>query len=132
MDTKMDSGDNKALIGNSFPWSLVRQKLVAEPLTLEQFRAETAGVRMVSFWGHPDTLAAASEFCGMDLTPKVERTVLTLSVNNLPALAGEEFTCCYVISPNYAESFRQPLAPEAQVEHAITGWIILRMRWENC
>ena len=125
----MDSGDNNALIGNSFPWSLVRRQLVATPVSLAQFQCETAGVRIVSFWGHPDTLAAASQFCGIDLTPRVERTVLTLSSNDLPALNGEEFRCCYLVSPDYREAFRQPLAMDAQIVPEIVGWNILKLKW---
>lgn len=44
---------NDMLIGNSFPWPLVRLPIRAVPLSLEEFQRklrQKSGIR--SFWGH--------------------------------------------------------------------------------
>lgn len=121
--------DDKCLVGNSFPWTLVRRRIDAVPVSVDQFRREAAVAGTVSFWGHPDSLADASEFCGIDLTPSCERPVLVLSPEGLPMLNGETFRRCYLISPEYGAAFRMPLIPGDVAPPPITAWRILRIDW---
>lgn len=121
---------NDMLIGNSFPWPLVRLPIRAVPLSLEEFQRklrQKSGIR--SFWGHPDTLPEVSRFCGVDLTPRDERAVLQLSSEGFPSFDGEVFPVCYVISPEYEFYFRPGHETERNPE--IIGWKIIEISWEN-
>ena len=108
----------KVLVGNSFPFPLLRRAVDIQPVPLEAFPRD---VEICSFWGHSNTLALASEFLAIDLTPKTERPVLVLSENQLPTFNGEEFSECWILSPNYAEVFRSPIGTETPAEK-IKDW----------
>lgn len=123
------SESNSILIGNTFPWPLIRRRIQAGPILLEEFQKRICmGKEIRSFWGHPDTVKEASAFCGVDLTPEAERPVLTLSPRGFPCLGDDEFRECYIISPEY-EYFFRPGAP-AEKEPEIIGWVILQINWE--
>lgn len=115
----------KVLVGNSFPFPLVRRRISVSPMPLEAFPKDA---EICSFWGHVNTLAPASEFLGVDLTPQTERPVLKLSENKLPVLNGEEFSECWIISPNYYESFRSPVGEETSATK-IESWTLLKICW---
>jgi hypothetical protein len=117
------------LIGNSFPLSLVRRDVLIRPSDQLEFQAACVGRRIVSFWGHANTLAAASVFAGVDLTPRCERPALDLSAEGYPCFAGEEFRDCWVLSPDYKVNFR-PAAGEEVPADKICGWQILRLIWD--
>ena len=119
-----------ALIGNSFPWSLVRREITAVPLSFAEFRQEIAEIQLVSFWGHPETLADVSKMCGCDLTPQQERLALSLSPEKLPELNGTAFRICYLVSPDYRVSFRPSLNPACPETPEIDGWSILKIIWK--
>lgn len=122
----------KALIGNSFPWSLVRREITAVPLTVAEFRQEIAEIQLVSFWGHPETLADVSGLCGRDVTPQQKRLALSLSPEKLPELNGTAFRVCYLVSPDYRVSFRPSLNPDPECPETpeIDGWSILKINWQ--
>lgn len=115
----------KILVGNSFPIPLIRRQVDVRPMSLDVFPKE-AGI--CSFWGHSNTLASASEFLGIDLTPTTDRPVLSLSENQLPVFNGEEFSECWILSPNYAEVFRTPIGTETPAEK-IKDWTLLKISW---
>ncbi|MFA7172491.1 MAG: hypothetical protein WC340_03605 [Kiritimatiellia bacterium] len=116
------------LIGNSFPLSQVESTVTIEVVEIEVFREALCNARVCSFWGHTNTLQAASEFAGCDLTPHSERPVLTLSERKRPVLCGLEFNVCWVLSPRHALNFRPAIGAEVGSE-LITGWMIKKMEW---
>ena len=118
------------LIGNSFPLSLIRTKVVIEPCPVADLRRELECRPIHSFWGHRNTLAAANQLVGADLTPATERPALQLSEALCPMLNDISFTECWVLSPDYAPGFRPPLNEEVPPEK-IMGWQVLRMRWHS-
>ncbi len=117
------------LIGNSFPLSLARRSVSILPAQLNELRAKLAdGCCILSFWGHANTLAAASTAIGHDLTPASERPVLTLSPDGLPMLGGHVFHECWILSPDYAPGFRPAIGIEVTADQ-IQGWQLLHLRW---
>jgi hypothetical protein len=122
--------NNRAiLIGNAFPLSLVRSPVRIVPATVAELQSAAAGKRVVSFWGHANTLTPAEKFCGLPLMPAAERPVLRLNAAALPTLNGWVFAECWILSPEYAESFRPGVGQEVP-EDQITDWRILKITWE--
>jgi hypothetical protein len=114
------------LIGNSFPLSLIRRKVTIAPATLNLEGLE----EIYSFWGHENTIQVASDFLGIDLTPKVKRPEIKLNPNNLPELDGVIFTECWIVSPTYKVGFRPAIGEEVE-ESVIKSWQVLKITWEN-
>ena len=118
------------LIGNSFPLSLIRRKVTIEPTPLERLReAIGASDDILSFWGHANTLPAAEEAVGHSLAPATDRPVLILSSDYFPVFENKTFTECWILSPDYTESFRPKVGEEVPTEK-IQSWQVLRMEWE--
>ena len=113
------------LIGNSFPLSLIRRKVIIEPA---EFALD--GKKIISFWGHDNTIKAASKFIGHDLSPLVERPQIKLDDNNLPTINGETFTECWIVSPIYKDAIR-PAIGEEVANSAITNWQTLKITWQR-
>ena len=118
------------LIGNTFPLSLVRRKVVIEPIDLEDLKKLLQQSDFCSFWGHTNTLAAVNQLLGVDLTPLVERPVLTLSENNNPEFNGIEFSECWVLSPDYKGDFRPAIGTEVSPEK-ISSWQCLKIEFRQ-
>jgi hypothetical protein len=126
----MHSDKQMILIGNSFPLSLIRRKVVVTPASLDQLREAIAASQGVcSFWGHRNTLVSAEAMIGHKLAPLVDRPVLALSPNQKPYFEQHEFSDCWVVSPNYVENFRPAISEEVPVEK-IRDWQVLHMYWE--
>ena len=121
---------NSILIGNSFPLALVRRRVVIEPLAVEELREVARCRGVVSFWGHANTLAAASRELDCDLAPSGERPALTLDADGFPALAGRSYRECYVLSPDYRPGFRPAIGVEVSLEQ-IASWQALRLNWKS-
>lgn len=119
----------RILTGNSFPLSLIRRKVSIEPETLQHFQETLAQSCWESYWGHKNTLAAVKQFCGTDLTPKVERPALELDSNGYPCLYGQTYKECWVISPDYEPGFRPALNIEVDADQ-IRSWQVLLIHWE--
>ena len=117
------------LIGNAFPMTLVRRELAIAPMDIRDFRGFLRNVELVSFWGHENTLVAASEFVGRDLTPVGERPVVTLNAAGFPTLHGREFREVFIISPNYDRTVRPGLEKEVDLA-GIVDWTVLAMRFK--
>lgn len=117
------------LIGSTFPLSLVRRRVVIEPLEQERVRLELQCRPFASFWGHVNTLAAANSMLGADVTPRTERPAVALDPNQFPALDGVSYRECFILSPDYAPGFRPKVGEELGPDK-IAGWQALRMRWE--
>jgi len=114
------------LLGNTFPSTLIRVPVAVLPRTIENLKFALEGADVVySFWGHQNTLAAASSIAGVDLTPKSERPAITLSENGFPMLDGEEFEVVWVLNPNYVDGYRPAIGSEVQLDK-ITGWTVLK------
>ncbi|MGI6355059.1 MAG: hypothetical protein GX937_01600 [Lentisphaerae bacterium] len=122
------SAANVLLVGNSFPLSLVRRAVLIRPSNRKEFHVACVGREIASFWGHANTLAAASAFAGVDLTPRCERPALVLSAEGYPCFDGEEFQECWVLSPDYKVNFRPAVGVEVPADK-ICGWQILHLSW---
>ena len=119
---------NILLVGNSFPLSLIRRLVTIRPAGCIELQAAAASRRLVSFWGHASTLAAASRFVGFDLTPACARPVLSLDTDGYPSYDGNVFRECWVVSPDYVANFRQAVGQEVSPE-MISGWQVLHLLW---
>lgn len=124
-----DFSDN-LLIGNSFPLPLIRRDVRITLSSREELRRQMANRPVASFWGHANTLAAAGQWLGMDLTPATERPALTLSPEQLPMLDGQVYHECYVLSPDYRPGFRPAIGVEVSSKD-ILGWQLLHLTWEE-
>lgn len=118
------------LIGNSFPLSLIRTKVVIEPCPVDDLRRELACRPIYSFWGHRNTLAAANQLTGADLMPATDRPALQLSAPLCPVLGGIEFDECWILSPDYVSGYRPAIGEEVE-QDKIVGWQVLRLKWTS-
>ena len=116
------------LIGNSFPVSLIRTKVVFEPQPLDALRAAMVGKQICSYWGHPNTLTAANRVVDADLTPATERPALQITPHGTPHLDGHVFDECWVLSPDYASHVRPQVGEELDASK-ISGWRVLKLTW---
>lgn len=116
------------LIGNSFPFSLVRRDADIRMIDPSVLRALLARSPVVSFWGHENSRAAAEAFLGVGLKPSTPRPAVLLTPDNLPTLDGLVFRTCYVCSPEYVPGYR-PAVGEETPSSAIRGWQTLRIDW---
>ena len=124
-----DFSDN-ILIGNSFPLPLIRRAVRISLATRQELLQAAAGRPVASFWGHANTLAAARQWLGMDLTPATERPALALSPEQLPMFDGQVYRECYVLSPDYRPGFRPAIGVEVSPQDII-GWQLLHLTWEE-
>ena len=121
---------SKLLIGNSFPFSLVRcARLIVESKPLAALKEALADAEVASFWGHENTRAAAERVLGVSLAPRTERPAVTLSPAQRPMLYGEEFGTCWLLSPDYPEGFRPAIGTEVSPAQ-IAGWHVLKLTWQ--
>lgn len=116
------------LVGNSFPLSLIRRKVVIEEATMTEFKTLCQEGGLHSFWGHENTRVAAEEVLGVSVKPKEERPAVTLTADGFPTLDGVIFDLCYVLSPNYKDAFRPKIGEEVPSEQ-IASWHLLKMIW---
>jgi hypothetical protein len=123
------SGDKYILIGNSFPFSLIRRNAKIEISNLPTLSKQLFKSKIFSFWGHSNTINVANNILGTDITPKTERPVLALDKNNFPQLNNISFKECWILSPDYIEDFRPKIGEEVS-EDKILGWQILKITWE--
>jgi len=127
---KKQGSEKKLLIGNAFPFSLVRcERLAVESRPLEVLQEEIGGAEVVSFWGHENTRAAAERVLGVSLLPRAERPAVTLSPAKHPMLYGEEFNTCWLLSPDYPEGLRPSIGQEVAPDQ-IAGWHVLKLTWQ--
>lgn len=117
------------LIGNSFPFALLRRDADVRMLSLDALRTELVGAEIVSFWGHENTRAAAEVVLGgVSLRPATERPALALTPDGLPSLYGRAFRSCYVLAPDYRPGYRPAIGTEPG-PNDILGWHALRVDW---
>lgn len=115
-------------VGNTFPASLVRRKVTITPVTIEDMISAMED-GYVSYWGHSNTLAVASEILGYDLKPATDRPAIVLDDEGFPTLFGHYSSDIYVLSPNYVSGYR-PHGEEVGLDK-IAGWQCLHVRFEN-
>lgn len=118
------------LIGNAFPLTLVRRPVQITLATINELHDELKNARICSFWGHSNTMLAASNAIGFSLEPETLRPVLELDANDFPCLNGISFECCWVVSPDYSENFRPDTGAEVPLA-MIKDWQILKITWEK-
>lgn len=128
---KTQGTEKKTLVGNSFPFSLIRcERMVVEQKPLAELKEALADSRVVSFWGHQNTRAAAEMFVGVSLATGAERPALSLSPTGRPMLGADEFSECWLLSPDYPDGFRPPIGAEVSPE-MIKGWHVLKLSWQK-
>ena len=118
------------LIGNSFPLSLIRRPVRIEPQTREDLLNAVSGKTIISFWGHANTLKRVEQFTSLSLASSCARPVIRLQKSSLPEIEGQTFCECWILSPDYIDSFRPAVGEEVPPEK-IKGWQILRIKWET-
>jgi len=117
------------LLGNTFPFALLRRDANVRTLSLDDLRSALAGAEVFSFWGHENSRAAAEAVLGgVSLRPTTERPALTLSPDDLPSLDGRAFRSCYVLAPDYRSGYRPAIGAEPGPSD-ILGWHALRVDW---
>ena len=126
----MQGREQRFITGNSFPMGLICRGVRIFPETLENYRLALAHGTWSSYWGHPNTLAAAAQQCGVELTPRTERPALTVDAEGYPMLNNERFAECWVLTPEYKPGFRPALQSEVPADQ-ITGWKVLHMIWDT-
>ena len=124
----MNAISGKLLVGNSFPFSLLRRDVDVRVLSQEEARTLLASRDHVSFWGHANTLSSAETAMGCGLKPATERPALTLDADNFPFLDGVSFRDCLICSPEYRPGFRPAVGEEVPPD-AILGWHTLLLIW---
>jgi len=123
-----DFSQNPVLLGSTFPLSLIRRKVVIEPIELDLLRGELRTRGFESFWGHRNTLPAAREILGLEVVPASARPALSLNEDRLLLLNGRVFRECLVLSPEYKSGYRPGVGEEVAREK-ISGWTALRLKW---
>ncbi len=117
------------LITNVFPFSLVRRKMLAEPIEMDDVIKMTKAGQFKSAWGHKNTITAVNNVLGVDITPKEDRPALVLDENNFPTLYGIKFSTVIIISPNFMPGFR-PAIGEEVCEKKIKSWTALKLNFD--
>lgn len=118
----------KILLGSTFSLALIRREVCVIPSELATLRAVIRERGFVSFWGHANSIQAANELLGCDVTPTRERPAVCVSPAGYPMLDEQVFRECWILTPNYAPGFRPAIGQEIHPEH-ITGWHVLQMKW---
>jgi hypothetical protein len=121
---------NAIFISNSFPFSLIRRRVVVEPREVGDLLARMHGHAWVSAWGHANTVEAASTLACADLRPKSERPALVLGEDGLPSLDGLVFDECWLLSPDFVPGYRPAVGEEVAADR-ILGWQVLQLAWDR-
>lgn len=112
-------------IGNTFPTSLIRRTVTIRPIDKDFFdKCIKSYALLHSYWGHANTIAAANQFLGVDVTPPSERRAIVLDAVNLPTLDGVLLDCIVVVSPTYVKGYR-PAEGEVSSPDKILDWQLL-------
>lgn len=130
MNKAVGDARRPVLLGNSFPLSLVRRRVVVEPVPLSDLQARVRADGLCSFWGHANTVAMASELLGANVAPAVARPALQLAPDGRPLLDGQVFDECWLLSPDYVPGFRPAVGEEVPADK-IVGWQVLRIAWNK-
>lgn len=116
------------LLGNAFPLSLIRRQVTISPQSVEVLKSVIANAELYSYWGHANTIAAASAIVDCDITPKIERPAIRLNDSGYPEFNGISFDTCWILSPDYINGFRPKIGEEVGTEK-ILGWQVLKISW---
>lgn len=114
------------LLTNVYPFSLVRRKMLAEPMEMDEVKKIAQSGEFESAWGHANTISAVNEKLGADITPREARPAVILDADNFPTLYGRKFTTVILISPNFVPGFRPAIGEEVG-EEKILSWSALRL-----
>jgi hypothetical protein len=109
------------ILSNVFPTSLMRRKILVQPIEIETVRQAALNGQCVSAWGHENTLTIVSKILGTDIKPKQNRPAIILDNDFLPTLYGEKFNQVLLVSPSYIPGFR-PAIGEPVTEEKIVDW----------
>jgi|GEM_PF-816097 len=123
-----DVVNEPVLVGNSFPFGLIKSRVTIRPMTLEDLKIEITNRGVCSFWGHNNTLSAVFEMIGFDLTPEQARPSISLDENSRPFLSGKSFSECWILAPEYVDGIRPEIGKEVEVQQ-ISRWNINRIKW---
>jgi hypothetical protein len=117
---------NKILIGNSFPLTLVKNKVLISSIDVDEIKALISeGAEICSFWGHSNTVSIAETMLGCNI--KCDRVALDVNKNGgILHPQGGEFRVLYTLTPNYKEAFRPQIGVEVTPDQ-ILGWQALKI-----
>jgi len=121
---------SQLLVGNTFPASLITVPVTITPITMDDvIYAMGNSERLLSFWGHTNTISIVNKLTGYDVTPSTERPALEVGCYGQVGLNGFEFSELYTITPLYKEGFRPQIGQELTPED-IVGWTTLHYQFE--
>lgn len=118
------------LISNSFPFSLIRRRVVVEPSTVPDLLTAMHARPWVSAWGHQNTVDLASKLLSADLRTRIEKPTLTLQETRLPQFEGNVFSEVWLLSITPIDGLSREEQREIQ-PHQIKDWQVLRLVWEE-
>ena len=120
---------NPPLITTVFPFSLVRRKMLAEPMEMDDVIKIARTGQFESAWGHANTINAVNRVIGADISPKESRPAVVLDEQRFPTLYGQTFTTVILISPNFVPGFRPAIGEEVG-EDKVLGWSALKLSFD--
>lgn len=91
----------------------------ALPITLVEAQHLLRTREIHSFWGHNNSLVAASQFTGYDLTPRKNRPAIVLDNEGFPILGGISSREILIFPPEYPEDFRAAIGQEIAVSQIL-------------
>ena len=103
--------------------------MIVERKPIAELKSKLAETQVASFWGHENTRAAAESVLGVSLATHGPRPAVTLSPSMRPMLDGEEFSDCWLLSPDFPDGFRPATDSEVGLEQ-IKGWHVLKLTWK--
>lgn len=124
----MHDTDSLFMLGSAFPMGLIQRRVVIEPRSIEDLKRELSNRVARSFWGHDNTVSAASELLGWNVEPENARPAIKLDNDYYPKLDGIVFSECWILAPKYKPGFRPEPSKEIELSD-IMGWQVNRMKW---
>ena len=118
------------ITGNTFPVNLFRRRAEVIPETFEHYLEKLRSCPWESYWGHTNTLSAVNALCRVDLTPREDRPALTTDAAGFPALYGQSYRECWVLTPKYRPGFRPAVGVEV-TSGDILSWHTVRILWNE-
>ena len=118
------------LVDNTFPFSLIRHSARVTSVNLEKMKAAMKERTWASFWGHENTVDAASSILCQDIRPSHKRPALSLSKDGLPSLDGHAYAEAWILSAEFTKDFRPQIGEEIPLEK-IKGWQVLQIEWTH-
>ena len=115
-----------AMVLNAFPIFLATRGCTIRPISLAEFKKFKG--RLISCWGHSNTLPSVESFTGLNLKPDTERPSIELGPHHWPSYHGVEVQICFVFSAQRDNNLRPAIGTEFSSAEII-GWDILQVSY---